>query len=80
MLFNLLLALMTNTMALIEKDKDAHWKFKRTEIWLKFFDDNSLPPPFNIFDLFLSLVKYQSIKLMKQKKENKKPNNDELIK
>ena len=71
---------MTNTMALIDKDKDANWKFKQTEIWLKFFDDTSLPPPFNIFYLFLSLVKHQSIKLVKQKKENKKPNNGELMK
>ena len=71
---------MTNTMAMIEKDKDANWKFKRTEIWLNFCDDTSLPPPFNIVDLFLSFVKHQSIKLMKQKKESKKPSNDELMK
>ena len=78
MLLNLLVALMTK--ALIEKDKDANWKFKRIEIWLKLFDYTSLPPPFNIVDLFLSFVKHQSIKLMKQKKESKKPSNDELMK
>ena len=52
-LIPLLVALMSNTMAFMEKDKDEHWKYKRAGIWLRFLDTPSLPAPFLILDLLM---------------------------
>uniref|UniRef100_A0A1I8P5H8 Transient receptor ion channel domain-containing protein n=1 Tax=Stomoxys calcitrans TaxID=35570 RepID=A0A1I8P5H8_STOCA len=48
-LLNLLIAMMSNSYAMIDEHSDTEWKFARTKLWMSFFDDSStLPPPFNI--------------------------------
>lgn len=49
-LLNLLIAMMSNSYAMIDEHSDTEWKFARTKLWLKYFEEGStLPPPFNIF-------------------------------
>lgn len=49
-LLNLLIAMMSNSYAMIEAMSDTEWKFARTKLWLSYFDTSAtLPPPFNIF-------------------------------
>lgn len=48
-LLNLLIAMMSNSYAMIDEHSDTEWKFARTKLWLKYFEEGStLPPPFNI--------------------------------
>ncbi|XP_057320234.1 transient-receptor-potential-like protein isoform X1 [Microplitis mediator] len=62
-LLNLLIAMMSNSYAIIEKHSDVEWKFARTKLWMSYFDDTgTLPPPFNIFPapkFFLRLIGLQ---------------------
>ena len=54
-LLNLLIAMMSNSYAMIESMSDTEWKFARTKLWLSYFDSSAtLPPPFN----FLPNVKH----------------------
>ena len=39
-----------------DKDKENLWKFYRTDAWLIFIDDQSLPVPFNCWSLLTSWV------------------------
>ncbi|GAB0086179.1 Transient-receptor-potential-like protein [Sergentomyia squamirostris] len=49
-LLNLLIAMMSNSYAIIDEHSDTEWKFARTKLWMSYFEDSStLPPPFNIF-------------------------------
>ncbi|XP_077268928.1 LOW QUALITY PROTEIN: transient receptor potential-like [Temnothorax americanus] len=49
-LLNLLIAMMSNSYAVIEEHSDTEWKFARTKLWMSYFEDTgTLPPPFNIF-------------------------------
>lgn len=49
-LLNLLIAMMSNSYAMIEEHSDTEWKFARTKLWMSYFEESStLPPPFNIF-------------------------------
>ncbi|KAG5683126.1 hypothetical protein PVAND_012426 [Polypedilum vanderplanki] len=49
-LLNLLIAMMSNSYAMIEEHSDTEWKFARTKLWMSYFDESAtLPPPFNIF-------------------------------
>lgn len=49
-LLNLLIAMMSNSYAMIDQHSDTEWKFARTKLWLSYFDESStLPSPFNIF-------------------------------
>lgn len=49
-LLNLLIAMMSNSYAMIEQHADTEWKFARTRLWMSYFEESStLPPPFNIF-------------------------------
>ncbi|XP_058116819.1 transient-receptor-potential-like protein [Anopheles ziemanni] len=49
-LLNLLIAMMSNSYAMIEEHSDTEWKFARTRLWMSYFEESStLPPPFNIF-------------------------------
>eukprot|EP00092_Neocalanus_flemingeri_P006843 GFUD01007388.1.p1 GENE.GFUD01007388.1~~GFUD01007388.1.p1 ORF type:complete len:851 (-),score=173.68 GFUD01007388.1:141-2651(-) len=68
-LINLLVALMNNTMALINKDKEKQWKFYRTEIWLRFLNDKGLCPPFNILDALINSFKCIDAQENKNKKK-----------
>lgn len=49
-LLNLLIAMMSNSYAMITEHSDTEWKFARTKLWLSYFEEGAtLPPPFNIF-------------------------------
>lgn len=50
-LLNLLIAMMSNSYALITEHSDTEWKFARSKLWMSYFDEssNTLPPPFNLF-------------------------------
>ncbi|XP_011145806.1 transient-receptor-potential-like protein [Harpegnathos saltator] len=49
-LLNLLIAMMSNSYAVIEEHSDTEWKFARTKLWMSYFEETgTLPPPFNIF-------------------------------
>ncbi|KAK0077924.1 hypothetical protein PV326_009713 [Microctonus aethiopoides] len=49
-LLNLLIAMMSNSYAVIEEHSDVEWKFARTKLWMSYFEGcGTLPPPFNIF-------------------------------
>ncbi|XP_045478713.1 transient-receptor-potential-like protein isoform X2 [Harmonia axyridis] len=48
-LLNLLIAMMSNSYAIIEEHSDTEWKFARTKLWLSYFEESAtLPPPFNL--------------------------------
>ncbi|KAH8401599.1 hypothetical protein KR009_006741 [Drosophila setifemur] len=48
-LLNLLIAMMSNSYAMIDEHSDTEWKFARTKLWMSFFEDSAtLPPPFNV--------------------------------
>uniref|UniRef100_A0A1B6EER2 Transient receptor ion channel domain-containing protein n=1 Tax=Clastoptera arizonana TaxID=38151 RepID=A0A1B6EER2_9HEMI len=48
-LLNLLIAMMSNSYAMIEEHSDTEWKFARTRLWMSYFEETAtLPPPFNI--------------------------------
>ena len=70
-LINLLVALMNNTMAQINKDKESQWKFYRTEIWLRFINDPSLCAPFNLLEPLLKLVNCRPRKQHAARKQDK---------
>lgn len=49
-LLNLLIAMMSNSYAIIDEHSDTEWKFARTRLWMSYFEESAtLPPPFNIF-------------------------------
>lgn len=57
-LLNLLIAMMSNSYAMITEHSDTEWKFARTKLWLSYFEDSAtLPPPFNIFPSMKMLTK-----------------------
>lgn len=58
-LLNLLIAMMSNSYAMIDEHSDTEWKFARTKLWLKYFEEGStLPPPFNIIPRPKMLLKF----------------------
>ncbi|KAI5741506.1 hypothetical protein M8J76_014316 [Diaphorina citri] len=69
-LLNLLIAMMSNSYAMIEEQADTEWKFARTKLWLSYFDDSpTLPPPFNIFPttkMFLKMFGLRQIDKMRK--------------
>ncbi|XP_011298063.1 transient-receptor-potential-like protein [Fopius arisanus] len=49
-LLNLLIAMMSDSYAVIVEHSDVEWKFARTKLWMSYFEEcGTLPPPFNIF-------------------------------
>ncbi|XP_060530177.1 LOW QUALITY PROTEIN: transient-receptor-potential-like protein [Cylas formicarius] len=77
-LLNLLIAMMSNSYAMIEEHSDTEWKFARTKLWLSYFDESgTLPPPFNIFPKpknFLKLLgirKKDRMRRMSTKRRNR---------
>ncbi|XP_050299406.1 transient-receptor-potential-like protein isoform X2 [Anthonomus grandis grandis] len=77
-LLNLLIAMMSNSYAMIEQHSDTEWKFARTKLWMSYFEESgTLPPPFNIFPkpkhLFklLGLRKKDKLKRMSTKRRNR---------
>nr|XP_022912725.1 transient-receptor-potential-like protein [Onthophagus taurus] len=78
-LLNLLIAMMSNSYATIDDHSDTEWKFARTKLWMKYFEDTpTLPPPFNIipspkiiFKLFKSKERSIPIYESNEKNQNK---------
>ncbi|KAJ2941134.1 hypothetical protein O0L34_g10369 [Tuta absoluta] len=78
-LLNLLIAMMSNSYAMIDEHSDTEWKFARTRLWMSYFEEGAtLPPPFNImpspklFFKFLGLRKKdkeQKLKCKESKEE-----------
>ncbi|XP_055629755.1 transient-receptor-potential-like protein [Toxorhynchites rutilus septentrionalis] len=57
-LLNLLIAMMSNSYAMIDEHSDTEWKFARTRLWMSYFEESStLPPPFNIFPSMKHLMR-----------------------
>ncbi|XP_055538332.1 transient-receptor-potential-like protein [Wyeomyia smithii] len=57
-LLNLLIAMMSNSYAMIDEHSDTEWKFARTRLWMSYFEQSStLPPPFNIFPTMKHLMR-----------------------
>nr|CAD7264599.1 unnamed protein product [Timema shepardi] len=66
-LLNLLIAMMSNSYAMITEHSDIEWKFARTRLWLSYFEESAtLPPPFNIFPTPKHIMK-----LLGMRKEDK---------
>ncbi|XP_054261415.1 transient-receptor-potential-like protein [Macrosteles quadrilineatus] len=62
-LLNLLIAMMSNSYALIEQHSDTEWKFARTKLWMSYFEESAtLPPPFNIFPTPKMILKLLGIR------------------
>ncbi|XP_070555118.1 short transient receptor potential channel 4-like [Ptychodera flava] len=56
-LLNILIAMMSNTYTRIDQDADMQWKYSRSRLWITYFgDENTIPPPFNLFPTTKSLV------------------------
>ncbi|KAH1027621.1 hypothetical protein HUJ05_001097 [Dendroctonus ponderosae] len=77
-LLNLLIAMMSNSYAMIEEHSDTEWKFARTKLWMSYFEQSgTLPPPFNIFpkpkNIFklLGIRKKDKLKRMSTKRRNR---------
>ncbi|KAI1289381.1 Transient receptor potential-gamma protein [Halotydeus destructor] len=48
-LLNLLIAMMSDSYQVISASRDTEWKFARSKLWIKYFDeDTQVPPPFNL--------------------------------
>ncbi|XP_026317989.1 transient-receptor-potential-like protein isoform X2 [Hyposmocoma kahamanoa] len=82
-LLNLLIAMMSNSYAMIDEHSDVEWKFARTRLWMSYFEESAtLPPPFNILPtpklLFkmLGLRKKDKLRKMKEKEQKDKDNAD----
>nr|AGG86915.1 putative TRPL channel protein [Periplaneta americana] len=77
-LLNLLIAMMSNSYAMIDEHSDTEWKFARTRLWMSYFEESAtLPPPFNIFPtpkvLFkmLGLRKKDKLRRMSSKRKER---------
>ncbi|KAF7285043.1 hypothetical protein GWI33_012349 [Rhynchophorus ferrugineus] len=77
-LLNLLIAMMSNSFAMIEEHSDVEWKFARTKLWMSYFEESgTLPPPFNIFPKpkhilkLFGLRKKDKIRKMSTKRRNR---------
>ncbi|CAH2087840.1 unnamed protein product [Euphydryas editha] len=75
-LLNLLIAMMSNSYAIIDQHSDVEWKFARTRLWMSYFEESTtLPPPFNIFPTpklvmkLFGLRKKNQLKKLEEQKE-----------
>ncbi|KAF9424359.1 hypothetical protein HW555_000498, partial [Spodoptera exigua] len=78
-LLNLLIAMMSNSYAMIDEHSDVEWKFARTRLWMSYFEESAtLPPPFNILPTpklllkMLGLRKKDKLRKMKTKEQKEK--------
>ena len=55
-LINLCVAMMDSRMGKIIGDRESIWKFYRTDVWMIFIGDRSLPVPFNIVSCLLDKI------------------------
>ncbi|XP_061717205.1 LOW QUALITY PROTEIN: transient-receptor-potential-like protein [Cydia pomonella] len=71
-LLNLLIAMMSNSYAMIDEHSDVEWKFARTRLWMSYFEESAtLPPPFNIFPTPKLLLKMLGLRKKDQKAKEK---------
>ncbi|KAK9870190.1 hypothetical protein WA026_006275 [Henosepilachna vigintioctopunctata] len=77
-LLNLLIAMMSNSYAIIDEHSDTEWKFARTKLWMSYFEETAtLPPPFNIiptpkmFLKFLGFRKKDKLRRLSTKRRNR---------
>ena len=57
-LLNMLIAMMTKSYDVASENKDAEWKYYRTQIWIQFIcKDHSGPPPMNLLWIFYVVFK-----------------------
>ncbi|CAG9782511.1 unnamed protein product [Diatraea saccharalis] len=78
-LLNLLIAMMSNSYAMIDEHSDVEWKFARTRLWMSYFEESAtLPPPFNIMPTpklllkMMGLRKKDKLRKMKHKEQKEK--------
>ncbi|XP_031764997.2 transient-receptor-potential-like protein [Galleria mellonella] len=78
-LLNLLIAMMSNSYAMIDEHSDVEWKFARTRLWMSYFEESAtLPPPFNIMPTpklllkMLGLRKKDKMRKIKTKEQKEK--------
>ncbi|CAH0397075.1 unnamed protein product [Chilo suppressalis] len=78
-LLNLLIAMMSNSYAMIDEHSDVEWKFARTRLWMSYFEEGAtLPPPFNIMPTpklllrMMGLRKKDKLRKMKNKEQKEK--------
>ncbi|XP_067627851.1 transient-receptor-potential-like protein isoform X2 [Eurosta solidaginis] len=79
-LLNLLIAMMSNSYAMIDEHSDTEWKFARTKLWLTYFEDSAtLPPPFNIIPSAKWLIRVfrKSSKQLDKKRSKKRQQKDQ---
>lgn len=42
-------AILTDSLRLLQEHSDIEWKFARTKLWMRYFEEGgTLPPPFNL--------------------------------
>ncbi|CAD7012256.1 unnamed protein product [Ceratitis capitata] len=79
-LLNLLIAMMSNSYAMIDEHSDTEWKFARTKLWMSYFEDSAtLPPPFNIMPSAKWLIRIfrKSSKAIDKKRSKKRQQKDQ---
>ncbi|XP_017784477.1 PREDICTED: transient-receptor-potential-like protein isoform X2 [Nicrophorus vespilloides] len=79
-LLNLLIAMMSNSYAIIDCHSDTEWKFARTKLLMNYFDQTqTLPPPFNILPtpkFFLKLCGLHQRSKMRKSQRSQKQEKD----
>ncbi|KAH8324719.1 hypothetical protein KR074_010266 [Drosophila pseudoananassae] len=82
-LLNLLIAMMSNSYAMIDEHSDTEWKFARTKLWMSFFEDSAtLPPPFNVLPSVKWLIRMfrKSSKAIDRQRSKKRQEQEEYSK
>ncbi|BFG05180.1 transient-receptor-potential-like protein [Drosophila madeirensis] len=82
-LLNLLIAMMSNSYAMIDEHSDTEWKFARTKLWMSYFEDSAtLPPPFNVLPSVKWLIRLfrKSSKVIDRQRSKKRLEQEEFNK
>ncbi|SPP74037.1 transient-receptor-potential-like protein isoform X4 [Drosophila guanche] len=82
-LLNLLIAMMSNSYAMIDEHSDTEWKFARTKLWMSYFEDSAtLPAPFNVLPSVKWLIRLfrKSSKVIDRQRSKKRLEQEEFNK
>ncbi|XP_052842896.1 transient-receptor-potential-like protein [Drosophila gunungcola] len=82
-LLNLLIAMMSNSYAMIDEHSDTEWKFARTKLWMSYFEDSAtLPPPFNVLPSVKWLIRVfrKSSKTIDRQRSKKRQEQEQFSK